>query len=598
MYSDRQPRRGGGRGGGGHSGRGGGYTTNNAYNNNSSSGGGLSITARLGPTNIPINDRLGQSNASNQRNSNSGGYYQNQPQGQYHHQQHNQPPPQQRGRGSYRGGGAFSSNNNNNGNRGRRNRYSGDDRFKNEFVDEDIDMRPDTSAGNVVTVTGFPPGAEQKVLGFLTRKSKAPWEALDVQEHDGFLYITVTDEATADNLCRMNNYQFGAHNLLQISRGGSNGSNAGGGMNKNNNFNKQQGDRRPSKVSALLEGFLNERWNPQAGYLDLDELPETQHSISVVISKLVQAAKSLYGDQLQTISFARNKLWSVAPLQKLADLFPNLQNLSVADNDIAEFRSLDKLRNRLHNLQELLLSGNPIQINNTLDQYRKEVLKRFPTIHTLDMQPVTDTPGSVNFTPAASPSIPNNLIVSPATNDLPLPVRAEFFDQDNSRIATQDLLSKYFPLFDTQRPSLLDLYDTDAIFSVVFSNQGTVQQQTAWGNSQMRPGQRMVIGNENIIKRINQLPATVHDLSSNMNFITDAWQTPGSSKHPVVLFLTVHGCFTEAPMGTPLSFDRSFLVAPSTPGSRAQSAGWNYVILSDSLIIRNYSTQPRTLVTA
>lgn len=107
----------------------------------------------------------------------------------------------------------------------------------------------------------------------------------------------------------------------------------------------------------------------------------------------------------------------------------------------------------------------------------------------------------------------------------------------------------------------------------------------------------MVFGNQNIVKRLLSLPATVHDLSRADNFVTDAWQTPGSQKYPVVLFLNVHGEFTESPAGTPLSFDRTFLVAPSAPGSRAQSAGWNYLILSDSFIVRNYSCKPGSLIT-
>lgn len=242
------------------------------------------------------------------------------------------------------------------------------------------------------------------------------------------------------------------------------------------------------------------------------------------------------------------------PLNKVPDMFPNLQNLSIADNDIAEFRSLDKLANRLPNLQELMLSGNPIQTNNSLEQYQQEVLRRFPTIQFLDVQPVNggQTAG----------------LASQSQTDLPLPVRSHFFDNDSSRLASQDLLSKFFPLFDSNRGSLIDLYDAQAIFSTTFSNNGTYQQQNTWGSAQITPSQRMVVGGENIIKRLLQLPPTVHDLSSADNFITDAWQTPGSQTHPVVLFLTVHGGFSEAGSSTPLSFDRSFLVAPSAPGSR------------------------------
>lgn len=147
-------------------------------------------------------------------------------------------------------------------------------------------------------------------------------------------------------------------------------------------------------------------------------------------------------------------------------MFPNLQNLSIADNDIAEFRSLDKLANKFPNLQELMLSGNPIQVNNPVDKYQKEVLNRFPTIRFLDVHPVGGTGGD-----------------AVQQTELPLPVRSHFFDQDSSRIAAQDLLSKYFPLFDSNRSSLTDLYDAQAVFSCVFSK-GTYQQQNAWGSSQ------------------------------------------------------------------------------------------------------------------
>lgn len=219
-----------------------------------------------------------------------------------------------------------------------------------------------------------------------------------------------------------------------------------------------------------------------------------------------------------------------------------------------------------------MLSGNPIQLTNDIQTYQREVLKRFPTIQFLDMQAVNGTSSHVNV-------------------DLPMPIRSNFYDQDSSSIATQDLLSKYFPLFDSNRTGLLELYDEQAIFSVTFSN-GTYQQQNVWGSSQGKkkkivfnrftykkkktknriiivpPSQRMVFGNQNIIKRLLSLPATVHDLSRADNFVTDAWQTPGSQNYPVVLFLIVHGEFTESPAGTPLSFDRTFLVAPSAPGSR------------------------------
>ncbi|KAI8643170.1 hypothetical protein BD408DRAFT_415388 [Parasitella parasitica] len=527
----------------------------NAYHNNANPG-SVSITSRLGPTNATSNDRIihANNNSSSNNNNNSG-----------FPQQHQQ---------SQRGERAFSSNNyRGRGNRGSRYVGGGSARFNKEFVEEDISMQSNTLAGNIVTITGYPPGSEEKVLGFITKKSKAAWEPLNIQYEQKAMHITVVDEETAKSLCRMNNFNFGAA-TLHITHGGQQGG--------HDNSRRVAGSSGNARRSAVLAEFLQERWNPQAGFLDLDELPPTSHNINTVISQLLNEAKHLFGDTLKTLSFARNKLWSVVPLNKVPDVFPNLQNLSVADNDIAEFRGLDKLKNRLANLQELMLSGNPIQTNNSVEKYQQEVLKRFPTIQFLDSLSVNG-----GQTPQAQQLI-----------DLPLPVRFNFFDNDNSQLAAQDLLSKFFPLFDSNRASLIDLYDAQAVFSVTCSNGGSFQQQNTWGSGQTPPRQRMAMGGENIVKRLLQLPPTVHDLSSVDNFVMDAWQTPGSQNHPVVLFLTVHGGFKEATSSAPLSFDRSFLVAPAAPGSRAHNAGWSYVILNDSLIVRNFSNKPANLVTA
>ncbi|KAI8082080.1 hypothetical protein BDF21DRAFT_338291 [Thamnidium elegans] len=539
--------RGRGRGGGG----GGNRNYDNDYNNSSydrtnnysDAGSNISITSRLGPTH---NERtVHGSNYNDNRNNRSNDDQE-------------------------RGGKAFSSNNyRGRGGRGR-GRGNGNARFAREFIEEDIDMKPET-ASNIVTIAGYPPGSEEKVLSFLARKSKSAWEPLNVNYETKSMHITVIDEQTADGLCRMNNFSFGNAVVKERNNSNNNTSSAKNNNNSNNSNNRGGG-------SSYLVEFLTERFNVEAGFLDMDDLPPSAHNIGLVISRLLTEAKNLFGDSIKTISFARLKLWSVAPLSKVPELFPNLLNLSIAENDIAEFRSLDKLANKLNNLQELLLTGNAIQTNNNVETYQREVLKRFPTIKYLDGQPVNGTGGV-------------------AVNEFPVPIRHNFFDQDSSSMAVMDLLSKFFPLFDTNRAGLVDLYDSQAIFSVVFSN-GTYQQQNVWGSNQVSPAQRMVFGNENIVKRLLSLPATVHDLSRADNFVTDAWQTTGSQAYPVVLFLNVHGEFVETLAGTPLSFDRTFLVAPSAPGSRAQSSGWSYVILSDSFIVRNYSCKAGSLITA
>lgn len=275
----------------------------------------------------------------------------------------------------------------------------------------------------------------------------------------------------------------------------------------------------------------------------MDELPQTKHGIGLVISKLLSAANDLYGDnvssqsdgcggghllnrmyiQVITISFARNGLWSLKPIQSLPDIFPRIQNLSVQDNDIAEFRSLDAFaKKNLPNLTELLLMGNPIQTNNPWERYQRydwviykeelvlttvfsEVLQRFPNIAMLDMQPVGNAPPpqQQGMSPSSSTGFAPTNISTPPQPGAALPmgtpqIQGSFYDGENSRQATEDFLTKYvyiwnglfgvsflilvddrfFPLFDSNRQALVDLYDPQAGFSIGVSSMAA---KGSWG---------------------------------------------------------------------------------------------------------------------
>lgn len=43
---------------------------------------------------------------------------------------------------------------------------------------------------------------------------------------------------------------------------------------------------------------MNERFNPEAGFLDMDELPTSAHNIGVVFGRLLTEAKNLFGDSV------------------------------------------------------------------------------------------------------------------------------------------------------------------------------------------------------------------------------------------------------------------------------------------------------------
>ncbi|KAI8365343.1 uncharacterized protein BYT42DRAFT_589604 [Radiomyces spectabilis] len=544
------------------------FYDNDNYNTR---GADLPITARLGPKhNAPPSDAMFNNSSPRGRDGGNGLQIRGISGGRGQWSNDNAP-------NANRGGGGGRGRNQTFGSRGRG--RGGRSNWTRNFADEDIDMQTDTIAPGqaAIAVSGYPPGSEEKVLGFMNRKAKVTWEPLHVQNEQGKMIITVADQNVADNLCRMNGYNFGASQLT-IENISGNGPCVAGGPPRTEVTHRS---------NALAE-FLQERWDPQLGYLNLDDLPPTSRSITVVASRLLMEAQRLFGQELITLSFARNKIWSLVPVAKIAELFPGIRNLSFEDNDIAEFRSLDSLgHNKLPQLTELILRGNPLANNNNGQRYKSEIKRRFPSVTMLDQLPIdemdTPTPFANSLTPS---SYPNSPAPSPTpvglNNPMLPPVKSAFFDQNASQQAAQDLLSRFFPLYDTNRAGLMDLYDPQSVFSLVASRMSMAQN--TWGQ-----GQRISLGNEAIMKRFASLPPTIHDLSRADNFMTDAWQTAGSQTHPVLLFLTVHGDFTEVSTSQRYSFDRVFLVAPSQSGSRAQMTGWQYTILSDSMTVRNYS---------
>lgn len=68
----------------------------------------------------------------------------------------------------------------------------------------------------------------------------------------------------------------------------------------------------------------------------------------------------------------------------------------------------------------------------------REITQRFPTLTQLDFQPIGQP--SLNPSIASAPGFGGT---SGGVSTLPLPIKPNFFDQDNSRQASQDLLSKY-----------------------------------------------------------------------------------------------------------------------------------------------------------
>ncbi|KAI8582672.1 hypothetical protein K450DRAFT_226374 [Umbelopsis ramanniana AG] len=380
-----------------------------------------------------------------------------------------------------------------------------------------------------------------------------------------------------------------------------------------NQPNKQQ-----SSYSSLdnIQRFLQQRWNAEQKFLNLDKMgldplyKRVMHaSTNDVRPAMFKLASETLGD-IVTVSLSSNRLRSTQPISALAEYLPNVQNLSLQDNNISTYNDLEPLVGKFNNLHELLLNDNPIKTrdierNGNDVQYRSEVTRRFPTLRMLDGAPVAQ---AIQFDIQAA-----DLEATEQQARLPASVKEGFFDQDSSRMAANDFLGSFFPTFDGNRAALYDLYDENAMFSVSvnaglpkhrqkpggpFVNSGAptdwrdISRNLTKVKSLKRRLDCLYYGSAAIIQLLTTMPPTVHDLTRADNFVTDAWQMNGFSGYPAVLFIKVHGEFRDGVAGnsTKYSFDRVFIVGPATPGSRAQAAGWNYVILSDQWHIREYST--------
>jgi nuclear RNA export factor len=217
----------------------------------------------------------------------------------------------------------------------------------------------------------------------------------------------------------------------------------------------------------------------------------------------------------------------------------------------------------------------------------RDIVKRFPALEMLDSEPIV----KVGFdAPTPQKDSSHNLTPIPTTNTFARPMAPSFVVGVEGALVSEFLtrcvrprahastvecvdnpfaLVRFFTIFDTQRSTLLDVYDPNATFS--FSANTSIpprariqglhstlpnQKNLKWdvwlsgGNGGSRNLSRvgnvdkmarsLHLGRENVIASILGLPKTKHDIAGSPSaFCLDCWLT-GST-----LFVTVHGQFTE-----------------------------------------------------
>ncbi|KAH9817820.1 hypothetical protein DFH28DRAFT_1080950 [Melampsora americana] len=421
---------------------------------------------------------------------------------------------------------------------------------------------------------------------------------------------------------------------------------------------------RPESAIDILRKLLEARWNPVARLLDLGNLaqdkilkaggiapPGQKGAPQKTASAIWKLCFEMYPN-IRSLSLADNHLLSLHPMSisSLVATLPNLENISLAGNRLTAFSDLNSLspvvggtgpnngqKQGLLHLRELILTGNPIRNNAeqegqpALQQYLAEACRRFPSLQVLDGEPIdplfkanlSSQPDRSlsNAIPSrsnadSSPSNPSDSVVEKLP--LPLPIKSAFFDDEATSSVVSRFCVQFFNAFDNDRQSLIDVYATNATFSLSASPLIPIRARLS-GLTKNRPempaqqlpshelAERIANGPAEIIKYLDLIPTTKHPLTEAADqdkFVVDAWQMPsmvtdGSSG---VIYLTVHGQFQELPALTVRSFDRTLTLGPAGPASAAVLKGWPCVILTDQLTIRTYSSpsawKPDTIPTA
>lgn len=368
--------------------------------------------------------------------------------------------------------------------------------------------------------------------------------------------------------------------------------------------------------------------------------PKAHKDIGRVLFKLV----SENFPSITTLSLANNEFKTLGPVAALPEYLPDLQNLSLQGNDLKWTKDLSVFSSaarggKLKNLRELILTGNPMQTNaaSAMNQenYRSEVIAKFPTLTLLDGEAVTPKESAVAKLPSGKGKGDQILTADMPTRPFPLAVKAGFSDEHASAVVPA-FLHKFFTLFDTDRSgnALRAVYASNATWSLVLNRHVPPRAKSAgYLNSAALPRQRdlnwagyknvtdhnimglgaraasrgLPVGAHTIIRTLEKLPATTHPLTDASKFVVDSWLLPNAAvgallgqkdastskqaltKPEAVLFISVKGEFQEGPSYGLRSFERTFIVSPSAPGSAAQTEGWAVTILAEQWTVKHYT---------
>ncbi|KAI9264342.1 hypothetical protein BDA99DRAFT_509076 [Phascolomyces articulosus] len=442
-----------------------------------------------------------------------------------------------------------------------------------------------------ILIAGFAPGSEHNVVPYLQQKSKKQWVPLDVKVDQGQMLLSVDGPTVAHAITRLNGYIYGTQ-PLQIRLFNDSGFTA--------ETSTPPANLTPKTTTTIdtLREFLRSRWHPDTNYLNLDDMasdpilkkakirpPGANNASATVGPALMKLAGEMF-EHVISISFNNNRFRNVQQVSTMTQFLPSIQNLSLENNVITSFSGLDAIcgTGKLKYLRELILRGNPVKDSEIKQRgddrgYVRNAVKQFPMLAFLDGVPVSLTEEEQQM-------------IQKTRRILPLATNLYFFDNENSQKVAFEFLTRFLHLFDTDRMTLVSIYDSNATFSIstllklrsTKKTRGRQKQRqmdddnakigwtdlnrnlTKMKSSSKNPTKHLYSGPEMIGTVLQKLPATIHDLSQSKDFIVDGFQQPlGPSS--TVLQVTIYGEFKEADNPLPYSFDRTFLLLPAVSGS-------------------------------
>jgi nuclear RNA export factor len=317
-----------------------------------------------------------------------------------------------------------------------------------------------------------------------------------------------------------------------------------------------------TKVLELKNFHNDPRFLGEAAYVPLARANVMSNVLRVIGENI---------PDIEAIDFSENKLPSLDHFSMLEDNAPNLKVLDLSNNRLSDVKELQKLSGvklRGLNLKENTLDKR----SSNREEYIERIRKIFPRLEMLD--------GEI---------LPMRVAFEEDTLTFPMTQKLMAKDEHIKALMLK-FFQQYFTVFDgDDRAPLIPAYHPNSMFSMSTAyppgstahgtNKLTNYQVDARNlNLVIQSSKRLSflkLGNVAVVKFLNDLPKTLHDLNS---FSLDI---PFSTER--LITITVTGVFKERALNPPplRHFNRCFIVVPQGSG---------FVIINETLFITNASS--------